>query len=501
MPNQSAAATPLEAARQAFASLPQLENASVFADAGAAEAMRWCGGLGYFVGTLGVCSVSDLGSPHDDDGPSTPSAAHGSFGGNGAVFFITSYAWDYTERIAGILRRGGFSSALVCCSVPEAAHAFHAAPLKESAAVKSVFGALTQDSNAEPADFRFAETARQLRADVGLPSPGQPGSVSPCCSVEIRYFHGLHYCTILDARHRDDHDHAVGGGGGASAATPHLFPHPAPDAAAAATGALAPAPPSVLIACGEPCTRAYPLMLTQLTQLTQLKRLTHGGGSAASAASAGHTHVKELQASDIPLGTRAAFKLLARSLALTLLQLGLDVEQETHAAGATAVLVGNAVVQMQGQAKAELRASRRAAASTSTSTSASTSTTTATVPASAPGEGPGSAEQEIERLLATAVGEGGAADAGGGGGGGGGGAVADAGAGGGAAVGSLVGETVTVHGLTSAAGQVLNGRAGRAESFDAGQGRYEVVMVDDGAEALLRAGTASFTTRIPFTYP
>ena len=85
-------------------------------DDGAAEVIRWCGGVGFLM-DMGVLDVHDVCAPNLDK-----ATKHSKSGGR-AVMLLTSFIWDYEEAL--VVRLADFTSATICSAVPESAHAYY----------------------------------------------------------------------------------------------------------------------------------------------------------------------------------------------------------------------------------------------------------------------------------------------------------------------------------------------------------------------------------------
>jgi hypothetical protein len=265
----------------------EFEGAVVFVDDGAAEAVRWCGGVEFLLERMGVANLHNLRTPVPAGllGSLVHTAAHK------AIFLLSTLLWECENELLSAIRRGGFDEVLVCCSVSESAHALYA----------------TKDDSehvGSPRDgtpLRFNTFAANLQAQV--PSAEK-------LQLSVRFF-PLLYSTILDSAK--------------SSATPDK-PHPL----------------GLFVLNNTDCVECTPLSLCQVASENE----PSGAQPPGSSPRPKYEHVSEVGAGDVPPALRLRYKLLANMLAEMIAQWGLAVEGGTFALGGSSKLLGYSVLQM-----------------------------------------------------------------------------------------------------------------------------------------------------------
>jgi hypothetical protein len=262
----------------------EFEDAIVFVDGGAAEAVRWCGGVEFMFERMRIANLHDF---------RTPVSAHlcrslVQVTAHKAIFLLNTLLWDCEADLLSAIRAADFDEVLVCCSISEAAHALYSTKV---------------DSNQEGGALRFNTFAAKLVSQLS----SSEGEVK----LNVRFFPMI-YSTILSS--------APGNMAAADKSNPLGF----------------------FVLNNVDCAECCPLSLCQVESGDELS----GAQTPGSSPRPKYEHVSEVGAGDVPPALRLRYKLLANVLAELLAQWGLTVDGSTFALGGSSKLLGYSMLQM-----------------------------------------------------------------------------------------------------------------------------------------------------------
>lgn len=156
-------------------------GACLYLDDGAAEALRWAGGLRFALGELGahgVFAMPATSAPRSSS--SSPPSFHGTSTTKRSVVVVTRPLWECEAGILNALLLSEAREALVCCSVTPEAHSCY-----EQAAM--LYGEEATPNFADVGS-QFQETLGNLRRRDARNSGGGEEEGGAPCTIHVVHF-------------------------------------------------------------------------------------------------------------------------------------------------------------------------------------------------------------------------------------------------------------------------------------------------------------------------
>ena len=258
-----------------------LIDAVVFMDDGAADTIRWLGGVPFLASLGGVAAVSLDTEAAAADPAALDLRSMRAEAPVRAVVFLVGSVWDAESALDRLVSNAHYQLVTVCCSMREAAFSYH--PLAAALPPFS-YAAYAAELTARMRGRQTTAEAAAEVADADL-AVGAPRKKMQWQPTAVAQYFALHVMPLREG-------------------------------AAGAAAAFTLAPPS---------DRVFPLTL----------------GSLTTAGRARMGHIADVMVDDLAAASKSELSLLAFALGGAMRTLGLDVSDHVYSLGDTALLVGN----------------------------------------------------------------------------------------------------------------------------------------------------------------